>query len=159
MSSLASQDPFNFLSVPDLQPATSSQDAMELDAVSRSASSDSQKAVNPNPVANVLDCSAYVPVNYISPEVYALLAAAEASAALQADVLDYQAMEIDMNGLTLDSVRDGVYDPERALPSMAPPKRFYKTFWQSVSLRLLYQHSTTAGMAMSVTPKIRKPSV
>ncbi len=156
---LASQDAFSFLSVPDLRPVTCPQDPMELDAVSRSASSDSQKAANPDPYANVLDCSTYVPVNYISPEVYALLAAAEASVALREDVLDYQAMEIDMNGLTLDIVWDGVNDPERALPSMAPPKRFYRTFWQSVSLRLLHQHSTMAWTSpMSGPPKIGKQS-
>ena len=117
------------------------EDFMELDAVSRSGSSSSQKAANQDPDENV-----HVPVNYISPEAYALLAVAEASAALRANALDSQAMEIDMNGhgLTLQSVLDGDYDPERALPGMAPPKRFYRTFWQSVSLRLLHRYFTSA---------------
>ena len=52
--------------------------ATELDAVSRSGSSNSDKAERLNQDANM-------PENYLSPEVYALFAAAESSAARRAD--------------------------------------------------------------------------
>ena len=127
-----SQIDFGFLSVPDVQPFDSSeQDAMDHNAFSRCNSSDSQKSAK-------LDI--FVPVNYISPEVCALLAAAEASAAaLHVDAFGESVMNQDIHGAEWiqASAVDVEYDPERVLPSMVPPKRFYRTFWRSVSLRLL----------------------
>jgi hypothetical protein len=90
--------------------------------------------------AAILDDGEYVPVNYISSELLALLAAAEASAARRADAMDLGTEEHDdaNNDLTMPgSVIDGKYDPVRILQCMAPPKRFYRTFWKLISRRLL----------------------
>jgi hypothetical protein len=137
---LPSQIDFSFLSVPDFQPGACAQDAMDHDAFSRSGSSISE-------IAAMMDQDAYVPVNYIGPEAYALLAAAEASAARHAAAAESGVMELDVNsqGSTLQSALDEMYDPERVLTIMAPPKRFYRTFWLSVSLRLLERWARTAS--------------
>ena len=105
---------------------------MDHDEVSRSGSANSAKSAQK-------DRDAYVPVNYISPEAYALLAAAEASAARKADALDTGVPELDLIGSisSLQISMFGLYDPERILQSMSPPKKFYRTFWQSISLRRL----------------------
>lgn len=141
VSDLPSQVPFNFLSVPHIQPILCAHDAvddMDLDFVSRSGSSSSNRAEG-------LKQDAYVPVNYFSPEVYALLAAAEASAARHALELDAADMEIDLNGQgpTLQDQSGPIRAPSSfsgcGLSSAAPPKRFYRTFWQSISLKLLDQ--------------------
>ena len=168
-----SQIDFRFLSVPDLQPETFGQDAMDQEPFSRSGSSTSIKSIrqdkdpnthvicahdtlDPDDVARCghdddtqeeyLARDAYAPVNYISPEAYALLAAAEALAARRADAEDAGIMDYAFNGpsSTEESALDGMYDPGRLMPSMAPPKRFYRTFWQSASLRLLYRWTQTA---------------
>ena len=137
--SLPSQINFGFLSVPDLRPVTFEQDSMDHDAFTPSGSSNSQKEARQ-------DQEAYVPVNYISPEAYALLAAAEASATLRADALDEGVTELDANGhsSTLQSVLDYWYQHEGAVQIMAPPKRFYRIFWQSISRQLLdrWSHMT-----------------
>ncbi len=89
-----------------------------------------------------LDRDTYVPVNYISPEACALLAAAEAYADRRANDFDTENMEGDSGygfSTLMHNAIDGVNVPELTLPSMAPPKKFYRTFWQSISLRLLYR--------------------
>ncbi len=96
-----------------------------------------------------LNQDAYEPVNYICPEAYALLAAAEASATHSADALDARVMDLGVNGsgLTLQGPLDGMYDPDRVLKTMAPPKKFYRTFWISVTLRLLDRWSRTVALS------------
>jgi hypothetical protein len=91
---------------------------------------------------NKMDRDTYVPVNYISPEACALLAAAEAYAARRANDVDTENMEEDAGygfSTLLHNAIDGVNVPELSLPRMAPPKKFYRTFWQSISLQLLYR--------------------
>jgi hypothetical protein len=132
---LPSQTTFSFLSVPEWQHAACAQDAvMDHDAFSRCGSAKKHKAAKADP-------DAYVPVNYICPEVHALLLAAEASAARRAEVLDAEGMEQDMKGHVgmLQDVLDGRQDPALAVPRMAPPKRFFRTFWRSITHRLLHQ--------------------
>ena len=107
---------FSSQSAPDLRPVACAQDAVGHDEFGRDDSADSHKAA-------VLDREAYVPENYISPEVYALLAAAEASAARRTD---------DLEGAVLNMTENAC-----ALLCVAPPKRFYRTFWRSISQRLL----------------------
>ena len=134
-NNLPCQAAFGFLSVPELQPTALVPDAaMDHDAFSRSGSAKSQKSA-------VLDQDAYVPVNYISPEVYALLAAAEASAARRAEAQDAGGMDLDSIGQesTLQTTMGGWHDPANAMLGMAPPKRYYRIFWRSVSKRLLQQ--------------------
>jgi hypothetical protein len=138
---VVNQIAFGFLSVPDLQPVPCAQDAMDaMDIESMppmgSSSSNSDKAEK-------LTQDAYVPVNYISPEAYAFLIAAEASAARRSNEIATAHVGLDLNviGLTshAPSAAHGWYP--HVLSSTAPPKRYYTTFWQSISLRLLEQSS------------------
>ena len=148
---------FRFLSVPDLQPVACMLDAMDHDAVSRSGSSKQTKAARPgssdSAKAARLNKDAYVPFNYICPDAYDLLAAAEAAAARRADDMDAKGTAIAVidgaNGLgsTLQSALDGWHGPGSVLPQMAPPKRFYKVFWQSLSLQLLHRWANTASLS------------
>ncbi len=119
---------FSFLSVPDLHPVACTTDAFDQDARSRSANSNS---------VNSEKSASFVPDNYICPEAYAFLAAAEVSAARSA--LDAEIIHIDVNGglSALDSASDGMNDPDGLLSRMEPPKKFYRTFWKSKSRRLL----------------------
>ena len=144
---LASQTEFRLLSVPDMQHETCEHIAMAYDAFSRGGSSDSAKSA-------CLDKDLYVPVNYISPEACALLLAAEASAARCADAMDATTMQLDATYCfsALQTALDGVYDPERTLPTMAPPKKFYRTFWQSISLKLLYRWTQSVKYSRSGAP-------
>ncbi len=91
-----------------------------------------------------------MPVNYICPEAYALLVAAEESAARRADDMDAKDIEIEMLdanelGSTLQSAMDGLNGPGSVWPQMAPPKKFYRIFWQSVSRRILHRWANTAS--------------
>ncbi len=125
--------------MPDLQPLSYTPEAFDQVFGPRRGSSNSVKAAK-------LDQEPYVPVNYICPKAYALLAAAEASASRRVDSSDDGAMEIDGHGdgSTLQSASDAMYDPERRFAKMPPPKKFYKTFWRSVSRGLLRQSSQSA---------------
>jgi hypothetical protein len=98
-----------------------------------------------------IDHNAYVPVNDISPEAYAFLAAAEAAAVFRADAMDAG------NVKTIHTSFSDLHDPERILLSMAPPKKFYRTFWQSVSLRLLHRWTQTAKPSISDAPARQAP--
>ena len=147
---LASQTEFRLLSVPDMQHETCEHVTMDHDAFSRGGSSDSAKSA-------CLDKDLYVPVNYISPEACALLLAAEASAARCSEAMDASAMQLDLSYCfsALQTALDGVYDPERTLPMMAvmaPPKKFYRTFWQSISLKLLYRWTQSVKSSRSGAP-------
>jgi hypothetical protein len=110
---------------------------MDHDAFSRSGNSD--KAVQ----------DAYVLVNHIIAESYALLTAAEESAARRVVVFATGAMELDLNCHT------SFYDPERALPNKLaprPPKRFFRTFWRSITLRILDRSAHTARQSFKFVP-------
>ena len=88
--------------------------------------------------------NAYVPENNISPEVYTLLAAAEKSFALRVDDPGAADMDIDCisQELTLQAQSEPIESScpvyELGTPS-APPKRFYTTFWRSITLRIMAQ--------------------
>ncbi len=102
--------------------------------------------VIPDPMTPAVktDQDVYVPVNCISPEARAFLAAAEAVAVLRADAINSG------NVITLHSSSAGLHDPERiSLSSMASPKKFHQIFWQSVSLRLLHRWTQTASPSTS----------
>ncbi len=137
MTRLACQTSFSFLSIPESQQVAFAQDAVELDAYPRGRISTSVKA-------DKLDWESYVPVNYICPEAYALLAAAEASAAQSR-----RAIDLNKEPMALDTniCWPTLHEPERALRSkevMAAPKKFYKAFWRSVSRKLLHQWAQSA---------------
>ncbi len=133
---------FRIFPVLDQQPVECSHDDMDHDLFP--CSSGRSESEN----AEMLERNAYVPVNYISPDACALLAAAEASAARRADALDAGVMELDVNGsgVPLQSALNGCSDPERVLClSMAPPKRFYRRVWESMSMQLLDRSAHTAS--------------
>ncbi len=69
---------------------------------------------------------AYVPVNFIPPEAYALIAAWEASNSTTAGLADHMDIEYASAPVAQDIDND-----------LAPPKRFSRTFWRSVSRRIL----------------------
>jgi hypothetical protein len=139
---LPCQIDLGYLTLPDFQQLSVTKEDGENEAFSpsgssnfsRSGSSNSQKAGN---LVKVQE--AYVPSNYISPEAIAFLISAEASAARYADAVDAGVVEFGEKGLrpTLERTLGGFYDPERIVPSMPPPKKFYRLFWQSISQCLL----------------------
>ena len=74
----------------------------------------------------------YVPVNDIKPEVYAMIAA------WKSHQLDRQHLEIDASMPDLPAESSVVnFEPDRNCALTGPPKRFYRTFWRSISLRSL----------------------
>jgi hypothetical protein len=75
----------------------------------------------------------YVPVNFISDEVYNLIAAWEASSlATSSDIMD-----LDVSSLPLVPASQNNFEPTRRFDDVSPPKRFYRTFWSSVSKRII----------------------
>ena len=70
----------------------------------------------------------YVPVNYICDEALAIISAWEAA---------YQANA----GCIATDISNAIYEPSRTtgfiVDSSKPPKRFYRTFWRSVTRRLV----------------------
>jgi hypothetical protein len=87
-------------------------------------------------------------------EVYALSAVAEKSAASRTDAVNPDVMMQNANGHVsmLERALDGMYDPERVLTNMAPPKRFHRTFWKSLSLRLLDQCAQSVWKSLKPVP-------
>jgi hypothetical protein len=144
-SRLPSQTDFTCLSVPHLQFESCQHDATDHDAYSRGGSSSSVKSAE-------MEQDPYVPVNYISPEACALLAAAEASAARCAEAyMDASVVNIIANYpySRMLCEMDGYRDPQRTLTSMAPPKKFYRTFWRSIAMRLLYRWTQEAKSSLA----------
>ena len=78
----------------------------------------------------------YVPVNFIKAEVYAMIAAWEASSMKYSDESASNVMP-DVQSCCQDF---GIYEPIRCTPNFAPPKRFYRTFWRSITRKMLRQH-------------------
>ncbi len=74
----------------------------------------------------------YVPVNFIPAEVCAFLAEWEGSYFAKMGSLDHMELE-----LASVPASQNVLEPVRCLSDLAPPKRFYRTFWRSVTRRIL----------------------
>ena len=128
-----------FLNLKFTMNAKSLQSAMHHDAGSFRGNSIITTAATPDYVG-------YVPVNNISTEAYALLAAAEALAARRAGAVDLGIIVHDAtNNWTMpERALDGMYNQSCDSQFMPPPKRFYRTFWESVSRRLLHRMANTA---------------
>jgi hypothetical protein len=144
--------PTNFPSKFDVRsPESFQHDVMDLDVLSRS------ECTNPN-IARKDYRETYVPVNYISPEAYALLAAAEASAARRADAVEAEVVLLNMTEQfsTLETESCGWRTPGygRILSSKVPPKRFYRTFWESVSLKLLNRGKASQPSEAALMPMV-----
>ncbi len=93
------------------------------------------------------DGESYRPANFIPDEVYELIRNWELTYYKQQEVAhSVDSMETDTNS------RDSVFEPLRPmLGSAPPPKRFYRTFWRSLTRRAVQceKESTFGRIAMS----------
>ena len=120
---MLSQIELSCLSVPEFQSSTDSlHDAMELEVFSRAESSCSTKA-------QTLQCAH----QSVEHSVFAN-AVMEASDVCPADFMDSGDAEE-----WISQSAFGQYEPERISRTglNLPPRRFFRTFWRSISLRLL----------------------
>jgi hypothetical protein len=69
---------------------------------------------------------------HINDEVHALIATSETSNLVTATLFD--SMDLDV---AMPPVSQSIFDPIRRLDNVSPPKRYYRTFWRSVSRRIL----------------------
>ncbi len=94
----------------------------------------------------------YRPVNFIPDEVYELIRNWERAYHTQqesAHAVDSMETESSLTGA---QASESVYEPMRCVPvSEPPPKRFFRTFWRSVTRRIveLEKKSTLGRSAMS----------
>ena len=115
---ISNQEPFSWLSIPVRQHVGFMQESLEqcdCEPLFRSSSTGSLKSDE-----------TYTPVNYISGEARALLLAYENAGKRRADELVVE-----------DFGSTDAYEPERILAHFAPPKRFFRTFWLSLTIRML----------------------
>jgi hypothetical protein len=75
----------------------------------------------------------YVPVNFISDAVYEMIAAWEAASS----TTSFDGIDLDVSSVPLVPVSKLSIEPARHIDDLKPPKRFYKTFWSSVSKRII----------------------
>jgi hypothetical protein len=125
-SALPSQVEFSCLSVPDFHVVDSGQDAMELDVFSRCSSTHSTKGHNP--------------AEYNADATVVSAAAALASAAVS-DPSYTQYLDNVVSHECSPSVSR--FDPERFPRTISahPPRRFSRTIWRSLTLRLVKAQS------------------
>ena len=97
---------------------------------------------NSNITAVMMDHDAYIPGNEMSSGADDFLAAVFEATALRPDS---GTMDLDVASHAAtpppSSLAD-MHDPNRVLLSMAPPKRFYRRHWQSLSVRLLHRRTS-----------------
>jgi hypothetical protein len=131
------------LSIPHLHPQPFQHNAMDHDSYLRGSFSSVKSAG--------MDLDPYVQDNFNSQETSTQLAAAEASAASCADAMDASGVSLEAayRVSTELSAFDRCRDPERTLTSMAPPKKFYRAFWFSMSLRLLQRWTQEAKSCLA----------
>ena len=120
-----SQEFFGYLNwpaTPDWQLAEKPLVQSDCEPLFRSGSSGSTKS-------DTAERHSYTPVNFISDEARAFLLAYADAAKRRADafVVDITACQDSMHSRTTDTC-----EAERVL---APPKRFFRTFWLSITLR------------------------
>jgi hypothetical protein len=147
--SLPSQIDFGYLSVPELHHVTLAHNTVDHDAFSRSGSSSSVKSTS-------LEHDVSVHVICTSPELYAPLAIVEVLSVYHADAFDASGVRTvgrldstEDRFSTRQILLDDMYDPARSFPSIAPPKKFFRTFWRSISLRLLHRQAHTVTQLSS----------
>jgi hypothetical protein len=127
LTTMNHQDDFSCL---QLTSSTHSSSPVELVDHEAILSGKSTRSDNSDKLAS--NHEAYVPVNFIKPEVYAMIAAWEASALKrkESDAASVPKIKIE--------TRDGdMYEPMRCIPASTPPKRFHRTFWRSITRRVL----------------------
>ncbi len=69
----------------------------------------------------------YTPINFIQPEIYAMIAAWEQ---------DQLSFTVNMHQSTSNEV-GATFEPLRRVESLSAPKRFYRRFWWSTTKQLL----------------------
>jgi hypothetical protein len=74
----------------------------------------------------------YVPVNYIPDEVLIFIEAWESANWSSKSPCD--SMVLDEVSI---SVSQDMFEPTRSVKVIAPPKRFYRTFWRSITRRII----------------------
>jgi hypothetical protein len=130
-----SQESFSWLSIPDPQHIGFMQESLDqcdFEPPFRSGSTGSLKS---DTVAE--QQPSYTTVNYISNEARALITAYEDAVARRSQALTSIGGNVQCHELKFPSSTD-TYEPERILVSPAPPpKRFFRTFWQSLTIRML----------------------
>jgi hypothetical protein len=111
--------------------------------VERAGSGDSQKGAMDNEEGEI-----YQAVNFIPAEVYELIRTWELSYYKRQEILD------SMDTESFPNAAESVFEPTRCmLGPMAPPKRFYRTFWRALTLRAVQRGKEIAfdraGMSSS----------
>ena len=142
---LPSQVEFPCLSIPDLQNDFSMADGTRHDIFSWTGSSYS---------ATGQDSSVHIANVTFENAATALLAVAALSYAHHANHTDSD----DTDECLLQATLTRRYDPERLLQTCVahPPKRFYRTFWRSITWRL-FKHATRSSVSRS--PYMNKSSL
>jgi hypothetical protein len=142
-SNLPSQLDFSFLSVPHLQSVVCAQvTGVDPEALVYTGSSSSNKEAWQEDERTCMKFNSNAP-----------LSAVEKSTAYDVNIQDAGATKPDSNANVHELIAlDGRYDPERVLRFKAPPKRFYRTFWRSISLRLLRQREQGTTLSFKSGP-------
>ena len=80
----------------------------------------------------------YVPVNFIPESVYSMIKAWELSELGKQDVGEVSDVTV-INRMASagDELNSIDYEPIRFLREVVPPKRFYRTFWRSITRKIL----------------------
>ena len=110
-----------------------------------------------SPLASELTCSGdddYVPVNFISDEVRAMIKAWHWSE-LKRRELKAASVSQSMNPVSAKSsaVNQDLFEPMRSIPNAAPPKRFYRRFWGGIARRVLEHERNAVLEAIKATSK------
>ncbi len=141
---LHSQECFGWLSIPERQHVGFMQEALDQcgrEPLFRSGSTGSSKSVE---MASVTEEQApYNPVNFISDEARALLFTYE-TALVAGNVACHDLM------MPSTVSHPDTNEPLRILANLAPPKRFFRTFWRSISIRMLRQANQRLEMLCAV---------
>ncbi len=87
-------------------------------------------AVTTRSEKTVCNDETYVPINFIKPEIYAMIAAWEAC----------ELKGLETGESAFDARSEDVCEPMRCMSNSAPPKRFYRSFWRRITQRML-EHS------------------
>ena len=99
--------------------------------------------------SNCCEDDDYVPVNFISDEVRAMIKAWELARQKELELQEASGATIIMDGHAASQSPE-IHEPIRYITDGAPPKRFYRTFWRSIARRVL-EHDRKAVIAkMSV---------
>ncbi len=80
----------------------------------------------------------YVPVNFISEEVRAMIKTWELARQKQLELQEASSTtSIDGSTVVRNHASQEIHEPIRCITDGAPPKRFYRTFWRSIARQLL----------------------